>query len=220
MKHLACAATLALLAACGGSGSDMTPVSPAPGAPTFGALANDISNLQDDVMRIASRTPTSAANMPTSGTSTFRGSSAIIAERGNVEYNLIGDSALTVDFATERMSGQASNFRGITGSGRTFAAPGEVTYSGGQIGIGGEPSAFSLTYRGSLDAGGDRLALRGNATGGFLGNRSSGQIRTRSVLGVSGTPGSVTVESGGTPNMVATVNGAPVVADFTFIGEN
>ena len=218
MKILACAATLAFLAACGGSGSDMTPATPA--APTLGALYGDITDLQGDLGRITRQTATSRANMPTSGTSTFRGGSVIIATRGSAEYNLIGDSALTVDFASERMSGQASNFRGFNGSGGTFAAPGQITYSGGQIGVGGNPAAFSLTYRGSLDAGGDQLALRGNATGGFSGNRTGGQIRTRSVLGISGTPGSLTVQNGGTPNMVATVNGAPAVADFTFIGEN
>lgn len=215
MKRLACAATLALLAACGGSGTDMTPQ-----APTLLQLVNDAEELERDLDQIITQTPTSVRNMPTSGTSTFRGGAAIIASRGAAEYNLIGDSALTVNFGSERMSGQASNFRGLNGSGTTFAAPGQITYSGGQIGIGGQHNAFSLTYRGSLDAGGDQLALRGNATGLFAGNRTAGQIRTKSVLGISGTPGSTTVASGGTPNMVATVNGAPAVADFTFFGQN
>ena len=218
MKLFACAATLALLAACGGSNMDMTPATPR--APTLSDLYGDVSQLQGEVNRITAQTPTSARNMPTSGTSTFRGGAIVVANRGATEYNLIGDSALTVNFGTGQMSGQASGFRGFDNRGVTFAAPGQITYSGGQIGVGGVPSAFSLSYRGSLDAGGDRVALSGNATGAFGGNRTNGTIRTRSILGVSGTSGSLTVQSGGTPNMVATVNDAPAVADFSFFGQN
>lgn len=216
MKFCACAATLALLTACGGSGTDMTPA-----VPTRAQLGTDINAILGDLNRIDDLAPTSTANMPTSGSSTFNGGALVIASRGNVEYNLIGDSSLTVNFANDSMSGQASNFRGFTGSGTLIAAPGQLTYSGGQIGIGGDANAFSLSYNGALNAGGDRLAMRGNATGFFSGNRTAGQVRTRAVQGVSGTVGSITDNlPGGTPNMTATVNGAPAVADFTLYGEN
>ena len=202
----------------------MTPTGPStnpqPGAPSISELSRDLTGLENDYDRISRMALTTERNMPTTGSSTFNGGAAVLATRGSTEYNLIGDSQLTVNFATERMSGRASNFRGFTGNGRTFNAGGQLTYSGGQIGIGGDPRAFSLTYNGTLNAGGDQMALRGNATGLFSGNRSSGPIRTRAVQGISGTAGSITEQAGGTPNMTATVNGNPFVADFVFFGEN
>ncbi|MFZ3581273.1 hypothetical protein ACOI1H_03755 [Loktanella sp. DJP18] len=220
MKILACAATLAFLAACGGSGTDMTPVVPTSlGAPTFEQFRSDVIEVQAGLDRIRGYQPTTVANLPTPGTSTFTGGATIIAKQGKAQYYLIGKSSLTVNFANERVIGTATGFRGYNSANRGILAPGKLTYSGGQIDTATNPVELSLSYQGSLDAGGDTIAMQGDAVGGFWGNRTSGAIRTRGITAVSGTVGSA-VDQAGAPNMTATVNGKTAIVDFIITGEN
>jgi hypothetical protein len=93
MKLATCAATLAGLAAYGGSNLDTTP-----SGPTIGQLENQITTLQAVQSRIANQTITSVANMPPADSSTFKGGAVMFAERGAQEINLIVDSSLTVNF--------------------------------------------------------------------------------------------------------------------------
>ncbi len=222
MKIVMSAVALAGLVACGGSGStDMTPTKPSTvSTPTFGQLETSVRGVEADQLRIANLTPTTTRNIPTSGTSTFTGGALLAVRRGQAEYNLVGDSALSVNFANGRMIGRANNFKGANSRGETFNAAGQLNYSGGQVGLGASPNVFVVNFDGNLAAGADTIGVNGVALGAFSGNRVNGSIRTKAVQGIAGTPGSLTVGQGIPPGMTATVNGQTAIGDFGFVGEN
>lgn len=230
MNRFVALALCALLTACGGGGTgnvDIVPTSPAPGTPTPPVVsAPSVSALQSRLDAAAatrtavSRLPlTTVANIPTAGSATFSGPALITAKRGAINYEMIGDSRLTMNFGTRQMGGNITNVAGRRGNGSTFAAPGQITYSTGQFPTGGS-RLFAVDYNGRVNAGGDQIALRGEAIGSFSGNRSSGPIRTTAIQAVDGSPGSDVAKATGLPNMTATVNGQAAVGQILIVGQN
>lgn len=218
MNKFASFAVLALVAACGGSGTGNVDMGGT--APTLAELT-DRANAADVLgTKISNYSPTSTANVPTSGTSTFRGPAALLIERGAVNYYMIGDSTLTMDFDKNAMSGNAKNFEGGTGSDRLFAASGQVNYTSGRIGTGLETGLFTTNYNGTLGVLGDTINIRGTALGNFQGNRVTGAIRTKAIQAVDGTPGSDVDLAGLPASMTATVNGKSAIGLFVMAGEN
>ncbi|SEM82336.1 hypothetical protein SAMN04488003_10551 [Loktanella fryxellensis] len=219
LKFISITGALALVAACGGSGSDMTPR-----VPTQADLRAAEDAVAGDLLRIADFSPTSARNIPTSGRSVYNGSSALALSQGNREVELIGDSSLQIDFATGRTSGQADDFVGRV-DGRAVRADGRIRYSGGEIGRGDEAGLFITDVDGTLDTGRDRIAIDGAAVGAFAGNRVEGRDRTRGIVGFGLTEGAQDVtDVPGLDDIPATMNaklnGRPAVGGLIFTGEN
>jgi hypothetical protein len=215
MKYIFGTLAFAALTACGGSNMDSVP-----SGPTVGQLQNQIVALQADQRRISDQTITSFANMPTTGSSTFNGGVVIGAERGATDINLIGDSSLTVNFASEQMTGRANNFRGFNADGQLFNASGQLNYSGGAIGVDGDARNLTYNVNGNLGAGTDILAVNGAVVGQFSGNRTNGPIRTKAFQAVGGSAGSTTATLLGVPTLTSTINGGAAATSIAIIGEN
>lgn len=122
--------------------------------------------------------PTTAGQMPTSGSATYRGYSlSIIDEGGANEDGLISDATLTANFAGNSIGGTLSNFSSDSHGGLS----GTLSLTGGTI---SGPAYSGATVSGVLTdvATTDTLTVGASSSGAFFGNQ--GQL----VLGdISGT---------------------------------
>jgi len=105
IRYIVSVAALAGLTACGGGGGgNLAP-------PGFSDLQNELDAL---ALRVAGSGPVSPSNMPTTGTSVVFEGAIVMADEigstGSVGPAYTGDIALTVDFTTGNMTGNAGGF--------------------------------------------------------------------------------------------------------------
>lgn len=218
MKRFAGIAVLGLLAGCGGGGTGTVDMSGT--APTIAQLQARFEKANAVQQEVEGYYATTPKNVPTSGSSTFTGPAVLGVDRGTASYFLMGDSALTMNFGTQAMSGQVKNLAGATGNGNTFAVGGQINYSTGRIGVLGDPVLFATQYSGNLTAGRDTIVVNGTLFGNFQGNRTQGAIRTRAIQAIDATPGSGLDQYGLPESMSVTVNGKPATGQFAIVGQN
>ena len=174
---LLAAASLATLAACGGSDAPFQDDT---------ALKARIDAAAAQYDRVSGLNPTAIDRMPTSGSATFRGQAGLGVYRGvptgDPDYSMIGSSTVTADFARSRVTGKIDNLQGFSTIGRTgFTVPvtGSVTLGGNQSAIGDNPrtatreaaNVFSSDFDASITVDGNLLRSRGGVSGRFAGNR-------------------------------------------------
>jgi hypothetical protein len=244
MNKFAALAVMALLAACGGGGSDgMVPVTSNPSGPsgtptptkpgtttptqpgttptapsrnTLQARLDEAIVVQSDLSKL---NQTVSKNMPTSGSSTFSGPALLSVSQGGQTYEMIGDSKLAVNFGNSKMTGGVTNIEGRRSNGSTFAAPGKIAYDNGEFDSLNR-NVFAVDYAGSLAVGNKTIAVDGAAVGAFFGNRPNAAIKTSGFQALAGTRGSQIGNSTGLTNMTATVNGQPAIGQIFITGRN
>lgn len=215
MKRFVSFALLVLMAACGGSGTDMSGT-----PPTLDQLRARYDKALVVQQRVESYRATTDRNVPTSGSSTFTGPAVLGIAQGNASYLLMGDSTLTVNFGKQAMSGQVKNIDGITGNGKTFDVGGQINYGSGRLNVLGDPALFTTRYSGNLYTGSDSIVVNGTLFGNFQGNRTQGSIRTKAIQAIDVTPGFGLAQFGLPESMSVTVNGRPANGQFAIVGEN
>lgn len=129
------------LAGCGGGGGDGTQVSE---IPQFASLAEVASVGQSNTTRIGALGTTLQADVPQTGTATYRGTIALNDQGATAEATLGGGMVLDVDFANAaNVTGAAGNF--FDRSGR--AVSGELTLTNAEYG----PISTGAAIIGDLD---------------------------------------------------------------------
>lgn len=137
---------LLLLAACGGSST----------APT-GASFKDMRSRGIDLIDRLPGTATPTANLPTSGSATYRGVAGFSGDPTfdpRTESSILSDMSLTARCdapKAEQISGTLSNFRGTTARGADRLFPGTLNISSSSLPGGGiSGNGFSAGVTGTL----------------------------------------------------------------------
>ncbi|NDV01122.1 transferrin-binding protein-like solute binding protein [Pseudoroseicyclus tamaricis] len=148
------AAALFMLAGCSGQISVAT------------QYAEDLEDAEAmrDLVENTGETPPSA--MPTSGSATYTGWTALNIDTAPEESYLLGETALTANFADSTISGSASNFLGRDSEGGYDDYDGQILYTEGSI-LG---SGVVFDADGTLTGNDDTLVIDGTVTGVFQGN--------------------------------------------------
>lgn len=193
--------TVSLLAAvfvagCGGGGA--TPLEVAQSkAQALNAMTDEI--VGDGTLANPGLSHTSIANMPTSGSATFKGYAGVLIGRSfNPQPNavLVGDASVTADFDKSTLTGYATGFYGasidpVTGNQleAVRAIGGTLNLTNGCIGAAACGGAISNPYEaagqvdGNLSGGGHVISLSAPVTGEIYGNPAPKGV----ALGGSGT---------------------------------
>jgi hypothetical protein len=175
---------LASLSACGGSGTS--------GGPSFSSLS---STGQSILSQYGSAPTTDVANMPQSGTATYRGVAAYSGDSSDPAYlaahaQTLSQLELNADFGTSSISGRAYNFKTIR--------PGASV--NGQIDINGTitGNTINATLTGSTQESFESIQdytvnYSGNVQGEFVGSGAEAIRGTGSAIGDAGILGSATI---------------------------
>ncbi len=225
MNKFAALAVMAFLAACGGGGDGMVPVTSNPsgsGTPTPKAPSQDSLTARLEEAAFARRTlsdpeQTTGASIPASGSSTFSGPALLTVSQGGQKYEMVGDSKLAVSFSREEMTGGITNFEGRRTNGSTFTAPGKIEYDNG---IFFNQSVFAVDYAGSLAVDNKKIAVDGAAFGAFLRSSSNATTKPSGIQAFDGTSDSTIGKSTGITNMTATVDGKSAIGEILITGRN
>lgn len=187
-----CLFALTLLSACGGS-SDVP-------FKEDTALQDRLRSAARGYDRTSGLAKTSVDRMPTTGSASFAGAAAMGVYRGrpvgDPDYLVVGDAALTADFARGRLTGTVDNMAGVAPLGGTgFRVPvsGTVRIGGNRSAIGDDPrtnatedaNQFSADFAATMTVDGEPLRANGPVTGGFVGNR----VRTSALPATKGLVG-------------------------------
>ena len=163
MMKFVSAATLLMLAACGGTtlgGTDMSE-----------GHSNKLRSFAQQNAAIRAMSPTGGARLPTSGTAVFEGRAVITAETPNsdLSYVIVGDSHIDINFSRDFVSGNVTNMVGERTDGS-----GAVTYH---------------TITGFTELGEDDVAVRyptGTGQSGFLGSHNFDLKTPDGMLNIGG----------------------------------
>ena len=171
---MACSGLL-VLAGCGGSSE--------PALTTREAFTADGLAFVDESERLLALQDTTARNMPTVGSVTYTGSSAVVVDTATETTFMLGDATMTANFAAGTVAGSMSNFVGGTGpSGddpgvdaldNLVSYDGALTLSNGDIGD-ADASDISAAFGGTLIGGGTTFVFDGFMFGVFKGNPAMG----------------------------------------------
>jgi hypothetical protein len=125
------------------------------------------------------RLATTPLNMPDTGQVTYNGASGVIVETPTSITLLAGDARVVADFATNTLSGNMSNFIGVTGPNTddpseevldsATAYTGELSVTNGVIGS-IVASGVAADFGGTLTGQGNVIVIDGTMIGQFFGN--------------------------------------------------
>lgn len=134
------------------------------------ALQQETLALQDATGDLA---VTPVADLPVVGSATYEGTARIALDplAGGTGSELIGEAAITADFETATLTGQADGFYGTIDGGEVTSFDGTLFLSEGAIDTSGSGSEqIGASLNGTLSGGGDTLVVDGGVTGNFLGD--------------------------------------------------
>lgn len=171
------------LSACGGSGTS--------GGPSFNTLSSSGNRLIDQYGTAAE---TDVANMPTSGSATYKGVAAYSSDYSDaasiLEYaGTLSELELTADFANSSISGRSYNFKNLDA---TTTVEGQINVSGAITG-----NTFNATVSGNTEESylnqSANVSYDGTASGEFVGTDAEAIRGTGSVTGDAGIYGTYPV---------------------------
>ncbi|MBU2359054.1 MAG: hypothetical protein KKB02_09025 [Alphaproteobacteria bacterium] len=150
------------------------------------ALQSRLRAAEAGYNRTTAQTLTSNDRMPTRGSATFNGVAAIGIAQGvpgpDPDYLIVGDAALSANFARGRVTGKIDNLEGFSPLGEigfTVPVTGQVTLGGTRSSIGNNPATaateekneFSTDFAAAMSVDGKPLRAAGTVRGQFVGNR-------------------------------------------------
>lgn len=181
---LVAVACVTLLSACGGSST---------GVSSFEALS---SRGQALLSQYGSAPVTDVANMPTTGTATYRGVAAYSSDYSSpvniAQYaTTVSDIELTANFANSTISGRADNFQQRVDP--NISMSGQVDVVNGTI----SGNTFSAALSGTINESGYGLTVpvnySGSVNGEFVGSGAEAVRGTGTAVGDAGVYGQQTV---------------------------
>lgn len=187
-------ALLALVAACGGSGT-----TPPPPGPTAIELFEDRLDREDAMNdRISGYAGTAFDAIPDTGSATFRGMGTATIDRDDStrsdDINLVGFVRLDADFRDQELSGAMSEIQGYTGrnpsASKLFDANGRIVIGGRSSELertnSGATNRWSADYRGTLGTPEGRIVMDGELEGRFRGTQLSNGGRDADIRAIMG----------------------------------
>jgi hypothetical protein len=192
VRLLGAAALLIVLGACGDT--DGSGLSNEDRVADFAAMSDRLGSLFNTAYT------GEPGEVPSSGTANFQGFAGFVLDTGAVPLTLIGDTAMSVDFGSRKLTGEMTNFFGDSG-GALADYTGKVAIVGGEIGFDVPrgttvPNDVRFGYAGALSGQGNLVELDGAMSGklkgtpirGILANTAPGEteILNGSVVGVTG----------------------------------
>lgn len=197
-------ASLAVLAACGGSGGGVST-----GAPTFGGVlsANSTPNFSDiepvldsaneQEARVRDFAGSRFSVIPDDRTVIFKGYGGVdldFASATAADVTVLGDARVVVDFQNDQFSGAITNLIATNGRNSVTAVLGTYDFTGGSVG-GTNPNNFSLDYEADLLVGPNDVELNGTMDGTFRGTRADPGERNP-IKAIDATDDSPTITTG------------------------
>ncbi len=162
-----------------------------------------------DQVRVAATdgSPEEFAAQPATGIVTYAGYMQLIMGNTTVSANVVGDTSLQVNLASETVTGSADGFIGVArdefGTNRAAHYDGMITIANGVVvdnAAGTDTLGFGID--GTLDNGLNRFDISGNLVGTLYGSGAEGLHAIGSNTGVHGDM-DVTIDGLDTPNEIA-----------------
>ncbi len=131
------------------------------------------------------------ATMPTMGVVTYDGYMNLIIGNTSVSANVIGETTIQASFATNAVSGSATNFQGVAtdeyDTNHVTNYEGTIAITDGDIFAGADGTTdLDIDISGQIDNGLNVFAVDGNLVGGFHGPNAEGLSALGSNSGIHG----------------------------------
>ena len=152
-------------------------------------FAGNVQAARDRTDRVLGMASAAFVSMPVAGSVEYTGHAALVFGPPAAEIMLLGETRVTANFDTARVTGQVDNFFGGTGAADVRDYAGSLTIAG-DIGL-RRPNSFDAAIAGSVSGGGQTIVLDGALLGDFRGTGG------RAIVAAT------------TPVLEATINGDP-----------